>query len=110
MFLATSTASAQACKAEEKWRHEHATAKSETITTDIAGTRATRITVCRAQESAATALKVEVVFPTSHTPRTLPPGQCTDTLAKWAIVRTQGKKDADGPSVAMGTYQVCREE
>lgn len=108
-LLAASTVSAQSCKDEMNWMHEHATEKSETVTTDIAGSRATRITVCRAPKSAAPELRVEVLFPSSHTPRPLPEGQCTDTLAKWAIVRTQRIKGTVGPAKVMGTYQVCKE-
>jgi len=108
-LLAVPGVFAQSCKDEVNWMHEHATEDSGAVTTDIKGTRATRITVCRAPEAPAPELKVEVVFPGSHTPRPLPEGQCTDTLAKWAIVRSQRVKGTTGAAKVMGTYQVCKE-
>jgi hypothetical protein len=102
-------AQAQTCKADVPWEHEHASGKAHVVTTDIKGSGSTRIEVCRGKESSADELPVAVQFAGSHGARELKPGQCTDKLAKWAIIRTQAAKAAGGPAKVGGVYRICKD-
>ena len=101
--------SAQSCKPDVAWKHEHADAKSSTVTTDVKGTRATRIEVCRDDGAAPAEVEVEVRFDGSHGGRELPAGECTGKLAKWAVIRTIGTKADSGTSTVSGLYRVCKD-
>jgi hypothetical protein len=103
------SASAQSCQPDVPWKHEHADAKSTTVTTDIKGNRATRIEVCRDAEPAPAEVELEVRFDGSHAGRELPAGECTGKLAKWAVIRTIGTKSAAGPVSVGGMYRVCKD-
>lgn len=108
--LLVSGAQAQSCKSEGPWQHEHTAAKRETVTTNVEGSRATRIEVCRAAQPEAPGLDVEVVFHGSHEGRPLAAGRCVDSLSKWAVIRSTATKDQADPVTVAGTYKACREQ
>lgn len=108
LTLSALPAAAQDCKPDVAWQHEHADAKANTVTTDIEGNRATTIEVCRDKVVADT-VKVEVQFAGSQGARVLETGQCTDKLAKWAIIRSHGSKADAGPAKVSGAYRVCKD-
>lgn len=107
--VAAPAASAQSCKPDVPWKHEHADAKSSTVTTDVKGNRGTRIEVCRDDAAGAGEVELEVRFDGSHGARALPAGECTGKLAKWAVIRSIGTKAADGPATLGGVYRICKQ-
>jgi len=107
--LAAAPAGAETCKADVAWKHRHEDASPDTQITDVQGTRATRIEVCRDAGSGGEALKVEVQFAGSHSSQALAAGSCDGRYTKWALVRSIGAAGAQGPSEVGGVYRICKE-
>jgi hypothetical protein len=106
-----SSASAQSCKPDVPWQHEHVAGKGEqVVTTDVTGSRATRLEICRTDVGTAKGVDVELRFEGSHGERPLAAGECAQKFAKWAVVRSHVAKDATDVGPVAGVYRVCREK
>ena len=107
--LAFTGVEAKTCKPDVTWQHEHVKDKSQRRTTDVKGTRATILEICFTDDSAGKDLKVEVLFEGQHEGRPITAGECFEQYSKWAVIRSHGTKNADGPAAVSGLYRICKE-
>lgn len=108
--LAAPGASALSCKEDVVWEHVHVEIKGSPQVTDVKGSRATLLEVCRTDDGASVkGLIAEVRFEGSHGERELVVGECTKKFAKWAVVRSASTKEGPGTGTIAGLYRICRE-
>jgi hypothetical protein len=110
LLVQAGSAQAQSCKPDQAWHHQHSKLEQDIVSTDIKGSRATRIEVCRDEIASGAKLNVVIQYAGERTPSPLVEGKCSSLFAKWAIVRSTGVQAAAGSAAeAKGVYRVCRE-